>query len=78
MTSKVLCFSVKEVVMNKIKKLQMLVLAALFVLASSLGGCLAVHAEKKQMCIKEKEAFADMVAKKVVELQKQQESEASK
>ena len=78
MMNKVLYFSTKGVVMNKINKLQRFVLVTLFVLASSLSGCLAVHAEEKRMCIKEKEAFADMVAKKVVELQKQQECKASK
>ena len=39
--------------------------------AATLGGCLAISAEEKCSCIKEQEKFADMVAEKVIQKQKQ-------
>ena len=36
---------------------------------TSLGGCLAVHAEEKCACIKDREKFANMVAEKVIQKQ---------
>ena len=58
------------------KKLRLLVLAAVFMLSSLIGGCMfRVDATKGSLdaCSKkEKEQFAEIVAKKVVELQREE------
>jgi len=54
------------------KKLITSTLLGMFLLcATSLGGCLAIHAEEKCSYIKERETFADLVAEKVVEKQRE-------
>jgi hypothetical protein len=55
------------------KKLQVLVLSAVMALGLGLSGCVGVHAEEHCMSKKEKERFAEMVAKKVIELQEHKE-----
>ena len=53
-------------------KFKMMILAGLFIVVTTLGGCLAIHAEDGCHCSRKCDKFADKVAKKVVELQKQQ------
>lgn len=54
------------------KKLITSMLLGMFTICvATLGGCLAIHAEEKCSYIKEREKFADLVAEKVVEKQRE-------
>ena len=54
------------------KKLITSMLLGIFIIcATTLGGCLAISAEEKCSYIKEREKFADLVAEKVIQKQKQ-------
>ena len=48
-----------------------MLLGMFLICATTLGGCLAIHAEEKCSYIKEREKFADLVAEKVIQKQKQ-------
>ena len=52
------------------KTLKGLLLSVIFITACITGGCLNVQSHERAMSKREKEQFAEMVAKKVVEYQK--------
>ena len=54
------------------KKCVFFMLLGLFILcATTMGGCLAISAEERCSCIKNREQFAELVAEKVIEKQRQ-------
>jgi hypothetical protein len=52
------------------KRITSMLLGLGLLAVTSLSGCLAIHAEEKCFCIKEREKFAELVAEKVIEKQR--------
>lgn len=55
------------------KKLHILMLLGILGWVSLTGGCMAISAEEDCSCMKNQKKFAEMVADKVVEKQRQQQ-----